>query len=181
MKESGGYGPRRWQACPSPPRYPERPGDQPGPAGHHGACHRGAVFRTRRRVLLPPPATIPACPGGAMFLRHSVDSGTRRADWQRRQHWLNTAPRWQAAWWRGHVLGGSVSGAEHRSTETSSAVAAEHPLTRSFGSHDRSLRSRRSAIAFPESTERARPRAKPGRPGDGWPGAAGRSDQRAAF
>ena len=29
--------------------------DLPAPAGHHGACHRGAVFRTRRRVLLPPP------------------------------------------------------------------------------------------------------------------------------
>ena len=92
--------------------------DLPGPVGHHGACHRGAMFRTRRRVFLPPlPATISACPGGAMFLRHSVGSGTRRAAWQRRQLRLNTAPRWQAAWWRGDALGGSVSGAEHRSTE----------------------------------------------------------------
>ena len=156
-----------------------RPGDLPGPAGHHGACHRGAMFRTRRRVLLPAPATIPACPGGAMFLRHSVDSGTRRADWQRRQCRLNTAPRWQAAWWRGYAFGGSVSGAEHRSTEASSAVAAEHPLTRSFGSQGRPLRSRLSAIAFPESTKRARPRAKSGHPGDGWAEPKTRARRRA--
>jgi len=67
--------------------------DLPSPAGHHGACHRGAMFKTGWRVLLRPPATTPACPGGAMFLRHSAGSGTRRADWQRRQCRLNTAPR----------------------------------------------------------------------------------------
>ena len=47
-------------------------------------------------------------------------------------------------------------------------MAARSPWTGSFGSHDRRLRSRLSAIAFPESTKRARPRAKPGHPGDGW-------------
>jgi hypothetical protein len=171
---------RKWKvAGPCPVTPIVRLTDLPGPAGHHGACHRGAVFRTRRRVLLPAPATIPACPGGAMFLRHSVGSGTRRADWQRRRCRLNTAPRWQAAWWRGYALGGRVSGAEHRSTEASSAVAARSPLTRSFGSHDRSLRSRLSAIAFPESTKRARRHGKPGHPGDGWPGPKTRARRRA--
>ena len=36
---------------------------------------------------------------------------------------LNTAPRWQAAWWRSNgFLGGFISGLEHRSTLASSVV-----------------------------------------------------------
>ena len=131
-------------------------GNPAGPAGHHGACHRGAVFRTRPGILLPLPATTPACPGGAMFPWHAVGGGTRRGDGQRRQPRLNIAPRRQAAWWRGYGLGGRVSGAEHRSTEASSAVAAIPPLARFFDSHRRRLRSSLSAIAFPESKTNVR-------------------------
>jgi hypothetical protein len=52
---------------------------------------------------------------------------------------LNTAPRWQAAWWRHQRREGRGSGSEHRSTEASSAVAARHstgqihPLASPFG------------------------------------------------
>jgi len=56
--------------------------DLPSPGGHHGACHRGAMFRTRPSVFLPLPATTPACPGGAMFPRHAVGGGTRHGVWR---------------------------------------------------------------------------------------------------
>ncbi len=107
--------------------------------GHHAACQRGAMFRTRARPAarpLRPPRCLPAwshvqnqssprrATSSATTLLASVEpcsepdiapltaSGI-----------LNTAPRWQAAWWRSNgFLGGFISGLEHRSTLASSVV-----------------------------------------------------------
>ena len=83
--------------------------------GHHAACQRGAMFRTsRRRATRPvgPPRCLSAW-------SHVQDQPTSRPRVQRFEHRstlassvvakrtisrtslvLNTAPRWQAAWWR---------------------------------------------------------------------------------
>jgi len=79
------------------------------PSGHHAACQRGAVFATRTSALVKLPATARLVRVGRCF-RDARPAG--RGGGARR-----------------------VFGGEHRSTETSSAVAFSAPA--------------RSAIAFP--------------------------------
>ena len=120
--------------------------------GHHGACHRGAVFRTRRsrpRRASPPP------PGSSGWSDVSMTDGR----WQRS---ANGGARPRTSLHAGKLRGGvgspeaRVSGSEHRSTEASSAVTPRTPLARSFGFHRRPLRGSLSAIAFPKSQRNVR-------------------------
>ncbi len=85
------------------------------------------------------PRHRPARPGGAMLPRHAVGGWTRRGVWRTAATSLgHRSPQASCvvAWRR---FGGRVAGAEHRSTEASSAVAAIPPLARAFGSHRRRL------------------------------------------
>jgi hypothetical protein len=119
--------------------------------GHHAACQRGAVFATRTSALVRLPATARLVRVGRCYrdTRSAVGLGVESGE--RRPPRLNIAPRRQAAWWRGGGVGGRVAGAEHRSTEASSAVAAIPPLARSLGSPRRRPRWCLSAIAIPDS------------------------------
>ena len=100
---------------------------QPGVQGHHGACHRGAMFTTRTLALAELPATARLVRVGRCFRDHRL-AAPRGAGIGQPQHPAgNIAPRRQAAWWRGGWAG-RVSGAEHRSTETSSAVALRRSI-----------------------------------------------------
>ena len=75
---------------PQPPRPPRAPRDVFGP---HAACQRGARFNTSRRAAygvqhLEHRSTL----ASSVVANPPISSGTALV--------LNTAPRWQAAWWR---------------------------------------------------------------------------------
>jgi hypothetical protein len=147
MQPSGGLGRRQWWAYSSPWADRCRSCRRSGRSrGHHGACHRGAVFKTRpggsHQQSASPPRLVRV---GRCSRSTQVVGDVRHRSWitaPEREHRstlassvvaedrlpgvsllvVNTAPRWRAAWWR-QGREGRVSGGAHRPTEASSAVA----------------------------------------------------------
>ena len=77
----------------------------------------------------PPPSRLVRVGRCSRGTRSAATLGVDSGDpWPPR---VNSAPRRQAAWWRGDGLRTRVSGAEHRSTEASSAVTPMPSLARS--------------------------------------------------
>jgi len=88
---------------------------------HHAARQRGAVFKMLNALS----GSTTGAEHGSTLASSVVASEAKGLG---RRLVLNTAPRWQAAWWPRRSRGGTTAGTEHGSTLASSVVAEEEDV-----------------------------------------------------